>query len=181
MSLYNCKASGSSYRLTKFTNDLEVEASYLTNGRECDCPAGHRPVCRHRIMLPRFIAKNATAGQWFHNYEHQQWIRAAADDEADTLGDLASTASELTIATEITLPDDATSEDVANTFAGLLHKQDEPKPINLLALADRPEPYGIGPAITNDLPVIREYNEAKREQLVKAEQLRIEAKPLRRL
>lgn len=95
MSLYNCKADGDQYRISKFTNDLDVEASYLTSNDECDCPAGHRPVCRHRIMLPRFIAKNATAGQWFHNYEANQWIRAASDDEPDTLGDLASAASEV--------------------------------------------------------------------------------------
>lgn len=81
MSLYNCKSDGDHYRISKFSNDLDVEASYLTDGAECDCPAGHRPVCRHRIMLPRFIAKNATAGQWFHNYEHNQWVRALSDDE----------------------------------------------------------------------------------------------------
>lgn len=96
MSLYNCKSDGDQYRISKFSNDLDVEASYLTDGAECDCPAGHRPVCRHRIMLSRFIAKNATAGQWFHNYEANQWIRAASDGEPDTLGDLASAASELT-------------------------------------------------------------------------------------
>lgn len=100
MSLYNCKADGDHWRISKFTNDLDVEASYLTSNDECDCPAGHRPVCRHRIMLPRFIAKNAVAGQWFHNYEQNQWIRATSDDEPDTLGDLASAASELT-ATEV--------------------------------------------------------------------------------
>lgn len=96
MTLYNCKLVDGNYRISKFTNDLDVEASYLTDGLECDCPAGHRPACRHRIMLARFIVKDATAGQWFHNYEQNQWIRAASDDEPDTLGDLASAASELT-------------------------------------------------------------------------------------
>lgn len=177
MSLYNCKEVDGSHRLTKFTNDLEVEASYLTNGRECDCPAGHRPVCRHRIMLPRFIAKNATAGQWFHNYEHQQWVRAAADDEPDTLGDLASEASELTIATEITLPDDATGEDVANAFAGLLHKQGEPKPINLLALAEPP-------GFNKEMQTALEADGDKLRQLTDEDHGPVflpEAKPLRRL
>lgn len=105
MSLYNCKSDGDHYRISKFTNDLDVEASYLTDGAECDCPAGHRPVCRHRIMLPRFIAKNATAGQWFHNYEQHQWIRAATD--------------ELTIESMITLPDNSTPEEVAKAFSTL--------------------------------------------------------------
>lgn len=176
MSLYNCKEIGGSWRITKFTNDLEVEASYFTNGRECDCPAGHRPVCRHRIMLPRFIAKNATAGQWFHNYEHQQWVRAAVDDEpytGTTLGsmmisdDLANAASELTIASEITLPNDVTGEDVANAFAGLLHKQGEPKPINLLALAEPPNYEG---AITGRFKSSDHIEEIDKQ-----------AKPLRRL
>lgn len=85
MSLYNCKSDGDQYRISKFTNDLDVEASYLTSNDGCDCPAGHRPVCRHRQMLSRFIAKNATAGQWFHNYEANQWIRAAVDDVLDEL------------------------------------------------------------------------------------------------
>lgn len=136
MSLYNCKASGSSYRLTKFTNDLEVEAPYLTNGRECDCPAGHRPVCRHRIMLPRFIAKNATAGQWFHNYEHQQWVRAAVDDEPDTLGDLANAALEVDEdEVEIIAPMSHMGNSTPH-LGGVYAKDITPKPINLLALAE---------------------------------------------
>lgn len=135
MSLYNCKSDGDQYRISKFSNDLDVEASYLTSNDGCDCPAGHRPVCRHRIMLPRFIAKNATAGQWFHNYEHNQWIRALSDDEPDTLGDLASAASEVTspIEGEI-LTNLSLNEFAARTFGGM--KDITPKPINLLELAE---------------------------------------------
>lgn len=131
MSLYNCKSDGNHYRISKFTNDLDVEASYLTSNDGCDCPAGHRPVCRHRIMLPRFIAKNAVAGQWFHNYEHNQWIRAMTDDEPNTLGDLASAAS------EVTGPDDnfgtgPMMEAVYDLRADQA-KDVSPKPINLTA------------------------------------------------
>lgn len=135
MSLYNCKSDGDQYRISKFTNDLDVEASYLCDGAECDCPAGHRPVCRHRIMLPRFIAKDATAGQWFHNYEHNQWIRAASDDEPDTLGDLASVASEVT-------SHDERATDSAK-HAAQFERVWEDKPINLLELA-RP----VSPTVT---------------------------------
>lgn len=135
MSLYNCKSDGDQYRISKFTNDLNVEASYLTDGAECDCPAGHRPACRHRIMLARFIAKDAIAGQWFHNYEANQWIRAMSDDEPNTLGDLSSAASELTIASSISFLDDVSGDELANAFAGLLHNSNDPKPINLLELA----------------------------------------------
>lgn len=139
MSLYNCKTDGDQYRISKFTNDLDVEASYLTDGAECDCPAGHRPVCRHRIMLVRFIAKNATAGQWFHNYEYNQWIRAMNDDEPDILGDLASAAS------EVTNPFDITATEIDERFKNFALTDPAPgekfvgelveRAINLLELA----------------------------------------------
>jgi hypothetical protein len=125
MSLYNCKPEGSNYRVSKFSNDLDVEASYLTSNDGCDCPAGHRNICRHRIMLPRFIAKNATAGQWFHNYEANQWIRAA-EDEPDTLGDLASAASEV---------DDPEPDYSIVSKGDALREYAANKPINLLELA----------------------------------------------
>lgn len=80
MTLYNCKTDGDNWRITKFTNDLEVESSYLCSDAECECPAGHRPACRHRTMLPRFITKSATSGQFFHNFEANEWIRASTED-----------------------------------------------------------------------------------------------------
>lgn len=180
MSLYNCKIDGDQYRITKFTNDLEVEASYLTNGRECDCPAGHRPACRHRIMLSRFIAKDATAGQWFHAYEHQQWVRAAADET--TIGDLeedtASAASELT-ATEV-------DERIRNhsgpipgeTLVGEVI-DNAMKPINLLALAE-PTPQGFNKEMQRAL----EADGEKLKQLTSEDHgptFLPEPKPLRRL
>lgn len=152
MSLYNCKQSGDSYRISKFTNDLDVEASYLTNGNECDCPAGHRPVCRHRIMLPRFIAKNATSGQWFHNYEHQQWIRATMDDsEAEIVAAAIANADEqheamtqgedeflASAASQVEDTADIEREQATEVFHGL-----QPKPINLLELAKPPQLGGF--------------------------------------
>lgn len=135
MSLYNCKSDGDQYRISKFSNDLDVEASYLTDGAECDCPAGHRPVCRHRIMLSRFIAKNATAGQWFHNYEHEQWIRALSDET--TIGDLESDLA--SAASEVTSPDDNYGKgpmmEAVYDLRADQAKDISPKPINLLELA----------------------------------------------
>lgn len=172
MSLYNCKCDGDQYRISKFTNDLDVEASYLTDGAECDCPAGHRPVCRHRIMLVRFIAKNATAGQWFHNYEHDQWIRAAI---AEGLNEVDEDDIEIFEPT-------ARYADGLPLQAGMNAKDITPKPINLLELAKpSAEPYGISPMIIQDLPIIKAHNEATHERLVRAEQTRILPKPLRRL
>lgn len=79
MTLYNCKAEGESYRITKFTADLDVESSYLTSHEACECPAGARSVCRHRIMLPRFIAYEATHGEAFFDYDRSVWIEASTE------------------------------------------------------------------------------------------------------
>lgn len=111
--LYNCRVDGDQHRISKFDADLNVESSYLTNGRECDCPAGHRPICRHRTMLPRFLAKpGADRGLYFHNFEQNQWVRVS-------VGDDCAEGAEVEIASMVTLPDDCSSEDVANAFAGL--------------------------------------------------------------
>lgn len=79
--LYNCKTDGDNWRITKFDTDLNPISSYLCTERECECPAGHRPTCRHRTMLPRFLAKSATRGNWFHNFEQNEWVRASSEDE----------------------------------------------------------------------------------------------------
>jgi hypothetical protein len=74
-SLYNCKHSGDQYRITKFTSDFEVEASYLCDLAACECPAGHRPKCRHREMLPKFIARNAVGTEWFFDHDRGGWVQ----------------------------------------------------------------------------------------------------------
>lgn len=82
MTYYNCKRDGDLYRITKFTEDMDVESSYLTSHEACGCPAGHRSVCRHRIMLPRFIAHEATEGQYFFDYDASKWIRASVEESS---------------------------------------------------------------------------------------------------
>lgn len=79
MTLYNCKVDGDQYRITKFTSDLDVESTYLLTETECECPAGHRPTCRHRTMLPRFVMKSATSGQFFHDYDSLRWFPATLE------------------------------------------------------------------------------------------------------
>lgn len=181
MSLYNCKCDGDQYRISKFTNDLDVEASYLVSNEECDCPAGHRPVCRHRIMLVRFIAKNATAGQWFHNYEHNQWIRATVDeiqerwDRADALAEVASAAS------EVTSPFDITATEIDERFKNFARTNPAPgekfvdelveRAINLLDLA---KPTSGGGSAAGRLPDIVTWTA---KDLAKS----TKPKPLRRL
>jgi hypothetical protein len=73
--LYNCKHDGDQYRMTKFDRDLTPESTYLCTERECECPAGHRPMCRHREMLPMFIAREAVGTGWFYDYERGGWVQ----------------------------------------------------------------------------------------------------------
>lgn len=74
-SLYNCKHSGDQYRISKFNSDFDVEASYLCNETACECPAGHRPTCRHREMLPKFIAREAVGTSWFYDHDRGGWVQ----------------------------------------------------------------------------------------------------------
>ncbi len=71
--LYNCHTDGDQYRITKFDSLGNVESSYLCTIDECECPAGFRPSCRHRHMLPRFIAKGAVNSFYFYDYDRQGW------------------------------------------------------------------------------------------------------------
>lgn len=71
--LYNCHHDGTEYRITKF-NDGEVESSYLCSTTECQCPAGQRPSCRHRLMLPMFISRGAVNSFWFLDFERKGWV-----------------------------------------------------------------------------------------------------------
>ncbi len=79
MNLYNCKHADSGYRLTKFTKDYEVESSYVVSAEGCDCPAGIRPVCRHRTMLPFFLEHNHVDDGWFFIWDTRQWLRPIDD------------------------------------------------------------------------------------------------------
>lgn len=82
-SLYNCKHSGDQYRITKFTSDFDVEASYLCDLHSCECPAGHRPKCRHREMLPKFIAREAVGSNWFFDHDRGGWVQGWKEDDLE--------------------------------------------------------------------------------------------------
>lgn len=111
-SLYNCKHSGDQYRVTKFDSDFNVESSYLCDLHSCDCPAGVRPSCRHRQMLPKFIQRDHIGDEFFFDFDRGGWVQGSHIEEPA-----------LTIAHEITLPDDASPEDVANAFGNLITPQ----------------------------------------------------------
>lgn len=73
MSLYNIRAAGDAFSISKFDDDLNFEASYVTTLATCTCPAGPRPTCRHRKMLGRMM--NHLGDGWFYNYKTQKWHR----------------------------------------------------------------------------------------------------------
>ena len=73
--LYSCRHDGDQYRITKFSHDMNVESSYLCTETECDCPAGRRPRCRHREMLPKFIYRGHVGDEWFFDYDRGGWVQ----------------------------------------------------------------------------------------------------------
>ena len=71
--LYNIKRGPHGYAIGKFDRDLNLLAAYNTSTDYCSCPAGPRPTCRHRKMLPRMLAK--VDQPEFYCYETQTWHR----------------------------------------------------------------------------------------------------------
>lgn len=66
MILYNLRTDGDNWRITKF-EDGNPTSSYLISQNACQCPAGERPVCRHRQMLPDLLDRHmADSGLFWH-------------------------------------------------------------------------------------------------------------------
>lgn len=82
MTSYTCRPDSASgkHRLTKLDADFNVEASYLTDAFSCDCPAGKRPSCRHRTMLPEFLTRSRDTGTWFYDYDTANWYHNDTDE-----------------------------------------------------------------------------------------------------
>lgn len=80
-SLYHLRsAPGASFRITKLDADYRVEATYLVSSSECSCPAGSRPTCRHRQMLPFFLAKGHIDNGWMLDWHTRQWRSPLCED-----------------------------------------------------------------------------------------------------
>lgn len=77
MSHYNCRQTETpgTYLFTKFDEDLNIvdDSVYLTSESECTCPAGSRATCRHRQMLPIFLAYDRIDTGWFYQFETSSW------------------------------------------------------------------------------------------------------------
>jgi hypothetical protein len=78
--LYNCHHSGDQYRITKFDEDMNPQGSYLVTLDECDCPASVRPTCRHRQMLPKFLARSHVGDEWFYDFDRGGWVQEEVID-----------------------------------------------------------------------------------------------------
>ena len=100
MSFYNVKSTEqpSTFLFTKFDDDLNIvdDSVYLTSEYECTCPAGPRPSCRHRQMLPSFLATSRIDTDWFFCHDTGDWSQPFAElDDSDvviTEDDLAAAA-----------------------------------------------------------------------------------------
>lgn len=83
------------YRITKLDEDYSVESTYLVSATTCDCPAGPRPTCRHRQMLPFFLAKPHIDDGWMLDWATRQWRKPLCEDgrvsplEGDTLAPIS--------------------------------------------------------------------------------------------
>jgi hypothetical protein len=93
MILYNLRRCAHGYMIAKFSEDFNVEGVYelvpigpvptATKANpnpiaphSCSCPAGPRPTCRHRHMLPIMVPKVDTDN--FYCYEKNIWARPLA-------------------------------------------------------------------------------------------------------
>lgn len=144
--LYNCKHDGDLFRVTKFDGDFNVESSYLCTLTECDCPAGHRPRCRHREMLPKFIQRGHVGDEWFYDHDRGGWVQGASRDLEDNLSksneqliaEAQSLEPSLTIATqrEILIGDTNADWESSSTPEGLGQTSEQrpsPKPHSPMA------------------------------------------------
>lgn len=73
MSLYNMKANGNGYKITKFDEEFNPENTYGVDPRSCECKAGVRPHCRHRQMLPLFQHLGRVNTGWFYDFDLEKW------------------------------------------------------------------------------------------------------------
>lgn len=82
MTLYNLKSADGQFRITKFDDDLNPESSYLVSDTECECPAGHRPTCRHRQMLSIMLKANALDQPTFYDHDNRTFYDMAPAGES---------------------------------------------------------------------------------------------------
>jgi hypothetical protein len=73
--LYNLRSTNDAgeFVITKFDNDYNVQAVYVVSKSACSGPDGHRPKCKHREMLGRFLANGHVDDGYFFDWDTRQW------------------------------------------------------------------------------------------------------------
>lgn len=83
MALYSYRSTG---YVTKFDRDGNVEASYQVSPEACTCPAGHRPTCRHRQMLPKMLEVGAEDSPMFYDFDKDQFFEPLVSEANESSG-----------------------------------------------------------------------------------------------
>jgi hypothetical protein len=72
--LYNLKSIKDKFLMTKFSDDLELQASYILSDGDCNCPSGiHGRYCRHKRIRKLFVDQGKVNSEWFYNYDTGKW------------------------------------------------------------------------------------------------------------
>jgi hypothetical protein len=93
--LYNCKAAGESYRITKFDDAMNIESSYLCTATTCECPRAKYPSCRHREMLPKFLHRQHVGDEWFFDFDRGGWVQGWLEPSSEPEPELTPLANAL--------------------------------------------------------------------------------------
>ena len=72
--LYLCRTHASEYTITKLTTDYEPIATYELSPHLLLPRRLFRPSCRHREMLPTFLAAGHVDDGTFYNYDLKTWL-----------------------------------------------------------------------------------------------------------
>ena len=94
--LYSLRTSPTGeFTILKFDRDYNLQSCYALSAASCTCPQGERgKPCRHRKILPEFIAKGHTNDGWFLDWDTRLW-REPIGEAASPL-ELEATANDAT-------------------------------------------------------------------------------------
>lgn len=83
-SLYSLRSTPTpgEFSIMKFDEDYAVESLYALSATTCTCLQGHKPKCKHRRMLPLFLAAGHVDDGWFLDWTTRLWHHPLADADA---------------------------------------------------------------------------------------------------
>ena len=129
--LYSLRTSpAGEFTILKFDRDYNLQSCYALSAASCTCPQGERgKPCRHRKILPEFIAKGHTNDGWFLDWDTRLW--------RGPIGEAASAASPLEL--EATANDESLEQAQA-TIESILKPQAAPAASGAFSIS------GVAPA-----------------------------------